>query len=96
MQFDLTSSPTCPLGSLWRDAYRAPTSSALTRHFGHSGGITQLFPCMRDQYKWGAGRPDVLDARVPIKNNTEYHGLDSTLANGLRPPSTKKPSSTGF
>jgi hypothetical protein len=76
MQFDLTSSPTCPLGSLWRDAYRAPTSSALRRHFGHSGGITQLFPCMRDQYKWGAGRPDVLDARVPIKNNTEYHGLE--------------------
>ena len=31
---------------------------------------------MRNNYLWGSHRPDVVDSRVPAKNNTEYHGLE--------------------
>jgi hypothetical protein len=76
VNFDLTSPPTCALGSLWRDAYRRLASRALKQHFGGCQGLTFTFPCMRDEYHWGDHRPNVADPRIPIKNNTEYHGIE--------------------
>lgn len=52
----------------------------LKQHFGSSQGLTNAFPCMRDHYRWGDHRPDVPDPRIPTKNSTEYHGLESLAA----------------
>jgi len=62
---------------VWEEAFAATAASYLQRYFGGFGGLTTAFPCMRDDYPWAANRPDVPDSRVPAKNNTEYHGLES-------------------
>ena len=48
----------------------------IEQHFGGPQGLTSVFPCMRNEYPWGADRPAVTDSRVTAKNNTEYHGLE--------------------
>lgn len=60
----------------WNDAYEDIASSHLKTYFGGFGGLTNAFSCMRDDYPWGDHRPDVVDSRIPAKNNTEYHGLE--------------------
>ncbi|MBS8239936.1 hypothetical protein DYI22_05400 [Marinobacter lipolyticus] len=60
----------------WKPEYENLASEFLKQHFGGAQGLTNCFPCMRGDYPWGAHRPDVLDSRVPAKNNTEYHGLE--------------------
>lgn len=60
----------------WQPKYVALASQFLAQHFGGAQGLTNCFPCMRDDYPWGDHRPQVLDSRVPAKNNTEYHGLE--------------------
>lgn len=60
----------------WKSEYNVLASNFLKQHFGGAQGLTSCFPCMRDEYQWGEHRPDVLDSRVPAKNNTEYHGLE--------------------
>ena len=60
----------------WKPEYDDLASQFLKLHFGRSQGLTHIFPCMRGEYKWGTHRPDVLDSRIPAKNNTEYHGLE--------------------
>ncbi|MGD0276568.1 MAG: hypothetical protein ABSB79_11065 [Syntrophales bacterium] len=60
----------------WKSEYSNLAKQFLELHFGGSQGLTTLFPCMRDEYPWDAHRPDVVDSRVPAKNNTEYHGLE--------------------
>jgi len=61
----------------WDEAYAESASSCLELYFGGFGGLTSAFPCMRDDYPWAEHRPDVPDSRIPAKNNTEYHGLES-------------------
>ena len=60
----------------WKDEYKTLASAFIKQHFGSGRGITKCFPCMRVDYPWGKHRPDVIDSRVPAKNNTEYHGLE--------------------
>jgi hypothetical protein len=60
----------------WKDEYRALARQFLNQHFGGAQGLTSTFPCMRGDYPWGDHRPDVIDSRIPAKNNTEYHGLE--------------------
>ena len=60
----------------WKPEYDALARQFLVQHFGGPQGLTNCFPCMRDQYPWGRHRPDVGDSRIPAKNNTEYHGLE--------------------
>ncbi|PLY06762.1 MAG: hypothetical protein C0622_00655 [Desulfuromonas sp.] len=60
----------------WKSEYNELAISFIKLHFGGFDGITRCFPCMRDSYPWAAHRPDVVDSRVPAKNNTEYHGLE--------------------
>lgn len=60
----------------WKPEYKDLTTQFLKVHFGGWQGLTNCFPCMRVHYKWGNHRPDVIDSRVPAKNNTEYHGLE--------------------
>ena len=60
----------------WKPEYDVLASNFLKRHFGGAQGVTSCFPCMRDSYPWGKHRPDVVDSRVPAKNNTEYHGFE--------------------
>ena len=76
MKFDLSSPSTCPVGSLWRDAYEPIAIAAAERHFGGMAGITRTFPTMRDDYPWSEDRPAVSDSRVPAKNAFEYHGVE--------------------
>lgn len=64
---------------VWKDAYKEAASAHLQTYFGGFRGLTSAFPCLRDDYPWGDHRPDVVDSRIPAKNNTEYHGLE-TLA----------------
>ncbi|ENM5764182.1 hypothetical protein JG631_17580 [Vibrio cholerae] len=61
----------------WKTEYHELASKFLKKHFGSPQGITRCFPCMRDDYPWGKHRPSVADSRIPAKNNTEYHGLES-------------------
>ena len=60
----------------WKPEYDDLARQFLVQHFGGAQGLTACFPCMRKEYPWAAHRPDVLDSRVPAKNNTEYHGLE--------------------
>ncbi len=60
----------------WKPEYDDLASQFLVQHFGGAQGLTACFPCMREEYSWAAHRHDVLDPRVPAKNNTEYHGLE--------------------
>ena len=60
----------------WKQEYDDLTSEFLELHFGSSQGVSSCFPCMRADYRWGEHRPDVVDSRVPIKNNNEYHGFE--------------------
>lgn len=60
----------------WKDEYNVLARQYLDDHFGGTQGLTATFPCMRDDYPWSSHRPDVLDSRIPAKNNTEYHGLE--------------------
>lgn len=60
----------------WKEEYRALARQFLDQHFGGTQGLTSTFPCRRDDYPWGEHRPDVIDSRIPAKNNTEYHGLE--------------------
>lgn len=64
----------------WNSEYEKLASKFLSQHFGDARGVTNFFPCMRDDYPWGDHRPDVIDSRVPAKNNTEYHGLERLAA----------------
>ena len=59
----------------WQPEYDALAQRFLQRHFG-GPHLAESFPCMRAEYRWGAHRPLVADARIPAKNNTEYHGLE--------------------
>lgn len=61
----------------WNDAYEEIAEAHLKTYFGSFNGLTSVFPCLRDRYPWGDHRPDVIDSRIPAKNNTEYHGLES-------------------
>ena len=60
----------------WKAEYRVLARQFLQQHFGGTSGLTSTFLCMRDDYPWGDHRPDVVDSRIPAKNNTEYHGLE--------------------
>jgi hypothetical protein len=60
----------------WKPEYNELAERFLEFHFAGAKGVTALFPCMRDEYPWGSHRLDVLDSRIPAKNNTEYHGLE--------------------
>jgi len=60
----------------WKSDYDALVDQFLQLHFAGARGITSLFPCMRNEYPWASHRPDVIDSRIPAKNNTEYHGLE--------------------
>lgn len=60
----------------WKPEYDNFATQFLELHFAGSQNLTTIFPCMRKEYPWGAHRPDVVDSRVPAKNNTEYHGLE--------------------
>lgn len=64
----------------WNADYKKLASAFLRQHFGDARGVTNYFPCMRDDYPWGDHRPDVIDSRVPAKNNTEYHGIERLAA----------------
>ena len=64
----------------WKSEYEELASQFLKQHFGSAQGLTNCFPCMRDDYPWASHRPDVIDSRVPAKNNTEYHGLEKHAA----------------
>ena len=64
----------------WKPEYEELASKLLNQHFGGAQGLTNCFPCMRDDYPWGSHRPNVIDSRVPAKNNTEYHGLEKHAA----------------
>ena len=64
----------------WQLEYEELASQFLKQHFGSAQGLTNCFPCMRDDYPWASHRPDVVDSRVPAKNNTEYHGLEKHAA----------------
>lgn len=59
----------------WKPEYSTLAKQFLELHFGGSG-LTATFPCMRDEYPWSDHRPEVIDSRIPAKNNTEYHGLE--------------------
>ena len=60
----------------WKEEYKKLAAMFIKQHFGGSQGLTRCFPCMREGYPWADFRPDVMDSRVPAKNNTEYHGLE--------------------
>jgi len=60
----------------WQAEYGPLAREFIRIHFGNAQGVTRVFSCMRLKYKWGDHRSDVPDPRVPIKNNTEYHGLE--------------------
>ncbi|MEA3095492.1 MAG: hypothetical protein QOJ04_6834 [Caballeronia sp.] len=64
----------------WDPAFSEAAAEYLQRYFGGWGGLTSSFPCMRDNYPWADHRPDVVDSRIPAKNNTEYHGLETYAA----------------
>ena len=64
----------------WKPEYDALARHFLELHFGGSQGLSRVFPCMRTEYRWGSHRPPVPDARIPAKNNTEYHGLERHAA----------------
>lgn len=61
----------------WKPEYTELCAEFLNMHFGGTQGLTTCFPCMRDVYPWSNHRHDVIDSRVPAKNETEYHGLES-------------------
>jgi hypothetical protein len=61
----------------WCSEYDALARQFLDLHFRGGQGVTDTFPCMRGEYRWGKQRPPVIDSRVPAKNNTEYHGLEN-------------------
>ena len=61
----------------WKPAYTSLAQGFLTQYFGPRHDLAAVFPCMRVDYPWGEHRPPVGDSRVPAKNNTEYHGLES-------------------
>ncbi len=60
----------------WKTEYDDLVEKLIEKHFSGPSGIAERFPCMRGLYPWGSHRPDVIDSRVPAKNNTEYHGLE--------------------
>jgi hypothetical protein len=51
------------------------TPLMLKEHFGGPGGVTQLFPYMKADFKW-KGDDFIIDARSILKSNNEYHGLE--------------------
>ena len=59
----------------WKSEYESLVDDFLKQHFG-GPNLSGMFPCMRPEYRWGNHRPLVGDARIPAKNNTEYHGLE--------------------
>jgi hypothetical protein len=63
----------------WKPEYDELVKKFAKQHLGPKGyaNLSRFFPCMRNEYAWGEHRPDVMDSRVPIKNNTEYHGLET-------------------
>lgn len=61
----------------WKPKYDILARKFIKLHFGDHQGITRCFPCMRNEYPWSNHRPSVGDSRVPAKNNTEYHGLET-------------------
>ncbi|MBX8659118.1 MULTISPECIES: hypothetical protein [Enterobacteriaceae] len=61
----------------WKQEYSQLASQFLKKHFGSAQGVTHTFPCMREDYPWNRPLGNVADSRVPAKNNTEYHGLES-------------------
>lgn len=60
----------------WKDSYDRQARGFVKLHFNGLGGLSTLFPCMRDTYPWSDNRPSVADPRIPAKNNTEYKGLE--------------------
>lgn len=60
----------------WKSEYTTLALEFLDLHFGESRSLSTVYPCMRSEYPWGDHRPDVIDSRIPAKNNTEYHGLE--------------------
>lgn len=60
----------------WTPELEALAKKFLALHFGDARGVTSVFPTMRNTYPWSKERPDVIDSRVPAKNNTEYHGFE--------------------
>jgi hypothetical protein len=60
----------------WKLKYDVLASEFLKLHFGSAQGVTNCFPCMRNNYSWGNHRPGVIDSRARARNNTDYHGLE--------------------
>jgi hypothetical protein len=61
--------------SLWLSRYSRQVHAYIERHFGKAGGITHLFPYLKDNFKWW-GKTDPADPRAAVKSNNEYHGLE--------------------
>lgn len=60
----------------WEDSYDPLVTQFISKHFGRSAGITRLFPYMKPDFKWKDKKSFPPDARVVLKNNNEYHGLE--------------------
>ncbi|PTW43689.1 hypothetical protein C8J25_1154 [Sphingomonas faeni] len=60
----------------WEESYDPLVSQFIAKHFGTSKGIVDLFPYMKDSFKWKDKAVVPPDARVVRKNNNEYHGLE--------------------
>lgn len=60
----------------WRDAYDDLVREFIAKHFGSARGVTSLFPYMKPDFKWRQKDDIPSDARVALKNNEEYHGLE--------------------
>lgn len=61
--------------SLWRAKYSRQVDAYIRKHFGEAGGVTRLFPYMKDNFTW-RGKTDPTDPRTALKDNYEYHGLE--------------------
>jgi hypothetical protein len=61
--------------SLWLARYSRQVDAYIGKHFGKAGGVTELFPYMKDNFTWW-GKTDPSDPRTALKTNNEYHGLE--------------------
>ncbi|MGO8854580.1 MAG: hypothetical protein ACLQO1_02540 [Steroidobacteraceae bacterium] len=60
----------------WKPEYDELADRFMKQHYS-GRTLSAAFPSMRESYPWGEHRPPVGDARVPAKNNDEYHGLET-------------------
>lgn len=51
----------------WKPEYEELARHFIEQPFGGPQGLTTLFPCMRNEYPWGAHRPDVTEKILDFK-----------------------------